>query len=609
LKKSTLSKKIAISIIIFIFLNISIIPTSLAIEEEIIEDVSYSECGINLITDPNLPPCYVMGNFTLPNNVNRSEKPNTFNSLPSEFSWKSYLGNDYTTPAKNQGSCGSCWAFAAVSCFESIINIAWDNPNLDIDLSEQYILSCLPVSGSCNGGYPLSAFKLIRSTSPMGNYHNGLIPEDCFPYRADDSIPCSEKCEDWENKLIPLADYGSWRPNYPQDIDAIKSSIMTYGPVVTMFYATGDFARWGIDHQEPTDYYPYVEQNGANHAVILVGWKDDSSIENGGYWIVKNSWGTNWGYDGFFNIEYGSLNIDNVDINWAKYEASPLAFFTHFPQNPKSEEEIQFIDTSQLLVGYISNWEWDFGDGVTSTIQNPTYKYTSDGTYNVSLTVTDNKGHVNAITKKVYVGDETPPSTSYHIYGSKGKNDWYTGYVIIDLSSVDSFSGIDKIWYNLDGQGYEEYNGKIYFLGKPDGEHTLSYYAVDNAGNKENEKSLSLKIDHSNPKIKVVKPKDNVLYFNNIPLFRSLNRTVIIGFVNSKYTIFDNGSGIEKVEFYLDNDLKKTVYEEPYSFVTSGRNIGSLSIIKVIAYDQAGLSSQFVQYVLLSSFGLLGFLN
>jgi len=609
LNKNKLAKIIAISIFIFLFLNTSIISSSAKFQEEKIEQNLYSGCGINLITDPNIQPCYVMGNFTIPDNVNRDEKPNTFNSLPSEFSWKSYLGNDYTTPAKNQGSCGSCWAFAAVSCFESIIDIAWKNPNLDIDLSEQYILSCLPRSGSCNGGYPLSAFKLISSSSSMGNYHNGLIPEDCFPYRADDSIPCSDKCDDWENKLIPLADFGSWRPSYPEDIDAIKSSIMTYGPVVTMFYATGDFARWGVEHQEPTDYYPYVEQNGANHAVILVGWNDDPSIENGGYWIVKNSWGSNWGYDGFFNIEYGSLNIDNVDINWAKYDARPLAFFSYSPQNPRSEEVIQFIDDSQILVGDLTEWEWDFGDGVISTVQNPTHTYSSNGTYMVSLTVTDNEGHVNAITKKVYVGDETPPLTSYNIYGSMGKNGWYTGFVSLHLDSVDSFSGVDLIWYNLDDQGYKEYSGNIYFFDKPDGEHTLSFFAIDNASNKENEKSVTFKIDRMTPQINVVKPKNNVLYFNNIPVYRLLNRTIIIGFLNSKYTIFDNQSGIEKVEFYLDNDLKKTDYDEPYSFITSGRNIGRLSIIKVIAYDQAGQTSQLCQYVILSSFGLLGLLN
>lgn len=585
------------------------ISNSLGIEEEIIEQVSYSECGINLITDPNLPPCYVMGNFTIPDNDSRNEKPNTFDSLPSEFSWKSYLGNDYTTPAKNQGACGSCWAFAAVSCFESVINIAWDNPNLDIDLSEQYILSCLSKSGSCNGGYPLAAFRNINSISSSGNYHNGLIPEDCFPYRADDLIPCSDKCDDWEKKLIPLADYGSWRPNYPEDIDAIKSSIMTYGPVVTVFYATSDFARWGIEHQEPTEYYPYNDQNGANHAVILVGWKDDSSIENGGYWIVKNSWGTNWGYDGFFNIEYGSLNIDNVDINWAKYEASPLAFFSHFPQNPKSEEVIQFTDNSQILIGEISKWEWDFGDGIMSTVQNPTHSYDSDGSYNVSLTVSDYKGHVNIITKKVYVGDEIPPSTSCTIYGSIGENGWYTGILRIKIVSDDMFSGVDKIWYSLNNQGYQEYKGYIYFFDKPDGEYNLSFYAVDNCGNKENEKTVSFKTDRSNPQIKIVKPKNNVLYFNNIPLLRTLNRSIIIGFLNSKYNIFDNGSGIEKVEFYLDNKLIKIDYDEPYSFITSGRNIGTLSIIKVVAYNKAGQSSQLNQYVILSSFGFLGLLN
>jgi C1A family cysteine protease len=609
LKKNNILKIVAISIFTFLLTSSLTVTSSLLENKEIIDQVHYSDCGINLISDLNLSPCYVMENLTLTYNETFYEKPNTFSSLPSHFNWKSQMGEDYTTSAKNQGSCGSCWAFATVSCFESIINIAWDNPDLDLDLSEQYILSCLSQAGSCSGGYPHTAFKLIQSTSSSGNYHNGLIPEDCMPYRADDTIPCSDKCEDWENKLVQLEDYGYFRPSFPEDIDTIKSAIMTYGPVVTLFYATSDFARWGSAHHNSDEFYPYVEHSGANHAVIIVGWKDDSSIANGGYWIVKNSWGTGWGYDGFFNIEYGSLNIDDVEIDWAQYDANPIASFTHTPKNPQSEESIQFEDQSQVVVGDISSWKWDFDDGTVSNEQNPTHAYESDGSYQVTLTVKDEENHVNAVSKNVYVGDDTPPTTSYTIHGLESNSGWYTGFVTVSLTSFDSFSGVETIWYNLNDKGYKEYTGRINFYNEPDGQQTIDYYAVDNASNKEEEKSVTLNIDWSDPAIRVLKPADNTLYFCNIPLFAFLNRTIIIGFVNSEYEIIDNASGLSKVEFYLDNTLIKTDYAPPFKFIISGRNVGGLSVIKVKAYDQAGRTSKLQQYVTLSSFGLLSFIN
>jgi C1A family cysteine protease len=116
---------------------------------------------------------YVMDYLPLPSEYNQSPKPKTFSNYPSEFSWTDYEGNDWTTTAKNQGPCGSCWAFGAVSCLESIINIAWETPDLDLDLSEQYILSCLSASGSCRGGNSYSAFKYIKNEEKIGNFNNG----------------------------------------------------------------------------------------------------------------------------------------------------------------------------------------------------------------------------------------------------------------------------------------------------------------------------------------------------------------------------------------------------------------------------------------------------
>jgi len=80
-----------------------------------------------------------------------SIKP-TIIDTPEYFNWMDFEGQDWTTPAKNQGNCGSCGIFSAIGALESIINIREGNADLDVDLSEQYVLSCLPRYGNCTTG-------------------------------------------------------------------------------------------------------------------------------------------------------------------------------------------------------------------------------------------------------------------------------------------------------------------------------------------------------------------------------------------------------------------------------------------------------------------------
>jgi len=223
---------------------------------------------------------------------------------PDEFSWKNLDGKDWTTPARNQGQCGSCWLFGAMGTLESVIKIKEGCPNLNPDLSEQYVLSCIPGAGSCNGGDPYNcAFGYIMNTSASENQCNGVILEKCFKYQSNFGYTpsCSEKEEGWEEFLIPISDFwqsGFWDINNPDLIDAIKSLIYTKGPVYSMYWVSNYFKTWGNLNHKPTDYYQDLNEDCpgyVNHGIAIVGWKDDPSVGNGGYWIVKNSWGTKWG--------------------------------------------------------------------------------------------------------------------------------------------------------------------------------------------------------------------------------------------------------------------------------------------------------------------------
>ena len=312
-----------------------------------------------------------------------SPKPGIIDT-PDYFSWLDYEGQDWTTSAKDQGDCGCCWDFAAIGALESIINIREGNAELDMDLSEQYILSCIPEAGSCwMGNYAYWAFCHMKNVLFDGNYYNGVVPESCFPYVGVDSfgcdfyncdkdpVLCDDKCDNWIEELIPIKDYGYWIPDgSSEDREAIKSQIIQHGPICSAMAVSNDFIEWGYENHQPDDYYPYHGAVGIGHIVMLVGWKDDPSINKGGYWIVKNSWGTDWGYDGFFNLEYESLNIDSFQIDWVDYETS----INWIPNKPiisgvkegKMDEELTFstvtTDPNEKQLSYL----WDWGDDTNS---------------------------------------------------------------------------------------------------------------------------------------------------------------------------------------------------------------------------------------------------
>ncbi|MFX0126136.1 MAG: C1 family peptidase [Candidatus Hodarchaeota archaeon] len=319
---------------------------------------------------PTMPPIPINPSSRVPNSFNI----NLVNT-PEKFNWKNIDGKDWTTPVRNQGNCGSCWLFSAMGALESVINIKEGCAELDPDLSEQYILSCLPAAGSCNGGnVEKCVFYFINITSSAGNYRNGVILESCLGYYADDDIPCNDKCENWEDLLVPISDYGeSWTYyNIPELRDTIKSLVYQKGPIMVYFWASKRFINWGKFHRLPSQYYPDYNENCpnfVNHGITIVGWKDDPSIGNGGYWICKNTWGPNWGYNGFFNIEYDCLNLGGF-IAWVDYDPEsfnwgPTAPAINGPTSGAPGEEYEFKFTSMDPDGdddiyYYIEW----GDGL-----------------------------------------------------------------------------------------------------------------------------------------------------------------------------------------------------------------------------------------------------
>jgi len=444
--------------------------------------------------------------------------------LPDSFSWKSF-GGDWTTPAKDQQSCGSCWAFGALGGMEAAINIAKDDPDFDVDLSEQYILACLSAAGSCSGGWMSEAIAYIKSTDAgsTGNGINGCPLESCFPYQAVDYIPCDDKCPDWDyyttppaedNILFQVEDYGvtSINPTNPNDWDLLKSWVYTYGPIVVDIYASSGWSSFWGSHHSPTDIYEGTETYVTNHAQVLCGWVDDSSVHNGGYWILKNSWGTSWGYGGFNNVAYGCLQVGDRDVTWVTTTAWPqaeppdphvplkrvYAGWSYAPDYPKVGNEIQFNDQSN---GPVVMWEWDFNDDgvIDSTDKNPEWTYNQQGEYKVNLKVWASSGFNSELTKTVIVKDIWPPVAVSRpaYYGGEDNVVYFEGRY-----SYDPDGTIKSYAWDFNGDGTIDSTEAYETYSYPDqnGEYTATLTVTDNEG-AEGTVEIPVKIDKTVPPV------------------------------------------------------------------------------------------------------------
>lgn len=252
----------------------------------------------------------------------------------------------------------------------------------------------------CRGGEPYKAFSLMMNDTKIGNYHNGALLEKCMKYQARDNLSCNEKDENWEEFLVPIANCSEicfgLDFDKPENIKLTKSLIYENGSLVSVMNITIDFIYWGKIHHDPTEYYPYKFEpwaNNINHVIIFLGWKDDPTINNGGYWICKNSYGTEWGYEGFFNIEYGTIfsgmGIVLVDYESDRYNWEPVAYAGGFYYS--NINDIIDFDGSKCFDAENENlsYHWEFGDGQESFDISPSHKYEFEGIYHVNLTVVD----------------------------------------------------------------------------------------------------------------------------------------------------------------------------------------------------------------------------
>ncbi|MGD9210935.1 MAG: C1 family peptidase, partial [Desulfobacteraceae bacterium] len=220
--------------------------------------------------------------------------------LPSEFDWCDEYG---CTPIKNQGNCGACWAFATVGVFENVMKI---QDSVTIPLSEQYLISCNSEGYNCtNGGWWVHEYHQWKTVN--GEAEAGAVSEKDKPYQAHDT-----NCNSPNEKVAQIVNWNYvTEQNSVPSTSAIKQAIYNYGPVTAAVCVNTDFNYYeGGVFEGP-------ECSEVNHGVVLVGWND----ADGGYWILRNSYGSDWGEDGYMRIKYGVSNV-GYGASYVEYSGS-----------------------------------------------------------------------------------------------------------------------------------------------------------------------------------------------------------------------------------------------------------------------------------------------
>ena len=254
------------------------------------------ELEMNKFTDVNM----------LKNNLIRKRSPiiyeNTFDkfniNVPNSVNW---VEKDVITKVKDQGQCGSCYAFSATGSMEGIYAIK--NNHLR-NISEQEIVDCSGAEGNqgCFGGLMNQVFQYVID-------NNGVCSEQEYPYDANQD-QCNDKCQN----IVQISSY----QNITQNNETILMNAVAQQPVSVAIQAnlpSFQFYSKGI-------YNDSQCTGELDHGVLVVGYgKDDNNIS---YWLIKNSWGPNWGENGYIRMLRNVKNNTNGMCGIAMEPSIPI---------------------------------------------------------------------------------------------------------------------------------------------------------------------------------------------------------------------------------------------------------------------------------------------
>ena len=561
--------------------------------------------------------------------------PSAAQDLPASFDWRNYQGADWMSPVKNQGICGSCWAFSAVGITEAVINIDSNNPNIDVNLAEEYLVANCYTGGACDGGWHSSALNYIRNS--------GVPDEDCLPYldgRSDgctytngacnagkctyasgsecSDYRCSDRCSDWSSRLLFLKSVHSF---YSPTIPEIKSYLIENGPLSVAMHWGG---TWDGDHVY------HCSDSGVNHAVVIVGYDDA-----GGYWIVRNSWGSSWNGNGYFKVAYNNCDIqkypayadfmtcnDPNETNNSSSDATSISYSTSTNANICGTGDIDFyqftgstgdkvivdIDTASsgsALDSYIylidSDGSTVLAENDDENSANPDsilgYTLTHSGTYYIKVKDANDAGGENySYTLNLLTDNTNPPSVEI---GSPAENDWLDAATqVITATATDNESGVQRVafywhdnahtawtWLGDDSDGSDGWSWQFDTSTTNEQQGiAVQAKAYDWAGNFASDEAINLGLDHTPPTVALTM---------TIPYGDAPFRDVLLDWSDSA----DNLSGVKNFDVQVRDgtdgtweDLLAATTETSHTFVGED---GHTYYFRVRARDQSNNESSY----------------
>ncbi|KFK39561.1 hypothetical protein AALP_AA3G260200 [Arabis alpina] len=202
--------------------------------------------------------------------------------LPETKDWRE---DGIVSPVKDQGHCGSCWTFSTTGALEAAYHQAFGK---GISLSEQQLVDCAGTFNNfgCHGGLPSQAFEYIK-------YNGGLDTEEAYPYNGIDG-GCKFSAENIGVRVLDSVNITLGAE------DELKQAVGLVRPVSVAFQVVHEFRFYkkGVFTSTTCGNTPM----DVNHAVLAVGYGVEEGVP---YWLIKNSWGGDWGDGGYFKMEMG----------------------------------------------------------------------------------------------------------------------------------------------------------------------------------------------------------------------------------------------------------------------------------------------------------------
>ena len=369
----------------------------------------------------------------------------TGGSLPSKFSWRD---EGIMTPIKDQGSYGTCYAFGAVGLMESL----WFMRHRErVDLSEQDLVNCN--CRACDGSGTNGQHGVKRLA--------GIVRENANPYKGDGA---KQQCKTSNCGPCDLATKTPYHlevdftpvdasviGNNPVSTIKIKGAMLRHGPIYTKMHIPDGSQFGNVDAGDVFDEtVPLVYGDNSNvgaHMIVLVGW-DDSK----GAWLMRNSWGTDWGDDGYGWIKYGSNNI-GMGAHWTRMAAPDYHVTAVWQKSDKAQQQVHGWSYTDFKLRY-------------DDIRDEGYRLQS-----LDVNVIDGEQQYSAVWRKIgNVDEKAVYGWSYDRYRAKYDELWKDGWRLhlLEPFVLDGQMVYSAVWRKLGnvaekqvyGWSYDDYRAK-----------------------------------------------------------------------------------------------------------------------------------------------------